>query len=396
MFPVLRSVTGQRVPDAWVYIDESQAPHARGVEKGQPFWLGALITEQAVEGRLLDDALERLRLDPDAHGSKRDAATLDRGHFHASLDSPNAHSWICRAAAEQLDGCRFVASQWYFDRQGGGDFEGARLHRLGALTSIIEVLQDDYDAVHVRLAGRAGSFEEKDADEWPGYCRREFLASVVRLGMMPTRFPPIDAKLVDGRDPGVQLCDFVLWAVQRARPVALTLTGKRDWLDRLKLSLSGAGGAEGGPLQILQGRWGPWRRHRSIEPQDESPSVRDVAKLDHDERWRLVEGIAADLHRAMTAAPGSKRIGHLVPELTRAVAGLEAAGTAPESERDEHLQAIFVAFLLVCDTMPVYDVREAAEWNRATEQRLLAAQVLRTGTLWIPVRFSLRARDVCR
>src|SRR4051812_26671280 len=116
--------------EAWVYIDESQSPHAAGVDEGQPFWLGALITAFPIEQKLIAEALDKLRADPDAAGNVHDIATLSRGYFHASDDSKNAHSWICQAIVAAPIDATFSATQWFFDRHDSDQYKGADLHRL--------------------------------------------------------------------------------------------------------------------------------------------------------------------------------------------------------------------------------------------------------------------------
>lgn len=381
--------------DAWVYIDESQAPHAAGTEAGQPFWLAALVTRAPIDETLIDVALAKLRDDPDAIGHASDQATLVRGYFHASIDSKNAHSALCSAiVAAGLD-ATFLAAQWFFEREDGDSYEGTRLHRLSALLGVSSVLQDDFDCVHVFLARREGSFDTRELEEWPNYCARTQRDGVVHgayAAAFPVRFPRIDASLADGAHPGVQVCDFVLWCVQRAKLKKLTPTGDARWLGYLGIHLGMAGGVEDSASQEVRGQLGAGAE--LTVPSPEHPILpRSVEELSDEERWRLVEEIAADVHRAARIAAGNDRIGHLAEYLK------DASETCNRNEARNDDGKTFAdlmeVFVHVCDTLPVYDVTDAAAFARATEKRGLAASFLRPGCrLWVPDGFSLRDEDL--
>lgn len=217
------------VTDAWVYIDESQAPYATGVDKGQPFWLGALLVDSPIGSPLISSALEQLRKDPDIVGSVQDAATLERSYFHASEDSKNAHSWLCRAIRSEIQAASFSATQWFFDAKDGEDLEGSKLHQMATLLSTSTALQDGYDCVHVIVAERIGTFDQTHIQQWPDLVREQQLGSFVRMPALPCRFPRIVTTVGKPSDPGIQVADFVLWAIQRSKPNKLTPTGNRDW-----------------------------------------------------------------------------------------------------------------------------------------------------------------------
>ncbi|MDI3286160.1 hypothetical protein [Polyangium sp. 15x6] len=379
--------------DAWVYIDESQAPHATGAEAGQPFWLGALITEQPIEQGLIDGALGQLKADPDSVGNTQDEATLGRGYFHASEDSKNAHSWICRAIVDAPVHAKFSATRWFFDRHDSNEYDGAKLHRLTALLSVMTALQDDFETIHVFVASREGSFEQTHMVQWPDYCLKMQLGALVDMPILPTRFPRIDAQLVSPNHPGIQACDFILWAVQRSKPVRLSPTGKSDWLKRLGLQLWADGGAENSAQQALEGILGKGIERAILPPMD-SPPPRRLESLDAAERWALVQQIADDVHRAASLAEGNPRIGHLAAYLERASAGCERAHQVSPNELRELLGAMMEAFLLTCHTLPMFDVTDGAAWARVTEKRILAAAFMKGDWLWLPPSFSLRSRDV--
>lgn len=226
------------MPEAWVYIDESQAPSSEGCEHGQPFWVAALSVEQPIPASLADEALACLAGDPDAIQNQHDIRTLDRGYFHASLDSRNAHSHLCTAIRNSRMNAKFRAFLWYFDREGGSSRNGSRLHRLGVLGSAVATLDLDYDAAHLIVAKREGSFDQEDANQWPAYCEDNLVTEAIRHGCRPVNRIPV-VELVEASTPGIQVCDFILWAAQRRS------RGRPDWSTRLGCLYWAEGGVPG-------------------------------------------------------------------------------------------------------------------------------------------------------
>jgi hypothetical protein len=164
------------VADAWVYIDESQGPAADAVDPGKPFRVGALVLEREVPADIINGALGELAADPDAQGNAADQETLRRGHFHASFDSKNAHSWLSRAiVAAGLDG-EFSDMQWHFGRKDSEKYGPSELHPLMNLLSALSAVQDDYDAVHLVVAKREGTFDEANVAGWDTYLRSRCLS----------------------------------------------------------------------------------------------------------------------------------------------------------------------------------------------------------------------------
>lgn len=224
--------------EAWVYIDESQAPSAEGCERDQPFWVGALSVEYPIVASLIDGAFTCLANDPDAANNQSDIRTLERGYFHASEDSPNAHSHICRAIVAARMNVQLRAFLWYFDREGGSSRKDSDLHRLGVLGSSLSTIDKNYDVVHLVVAKRGGSFEQRHADQWQAYCEYTLVEEAIEHGVPPiTCLPTLE--LAEPSVPGIQVCDFVLWAAQRH------LRGNSTWLQRLGMKGWANGGPEG-------------------------------------------------------------------------------------------------------------------------------------------------------
>ena len=376
--------------DAWVYVDESQAPYADGAIDGQPFWLGALITDHPIEASLIAGGLDVLKAEA---GTQQDKA-LTRRYFHASKDTSLARSSFCRAVVDARLNATLVATQWFFGRSDSDSCKGAELHQLSTLLSLMAVFDDDFDAVHVIVAQRDKTFEQAHVDNFPTFCQQMQLDALVMQPGLPARFPRIEAQLAKGDHPGIQVCDLVLWSVQRSKPNRLTPTADEKYMRQLNLNIRSAGGAENAAQQHLEADLGSGVRRWIVAPAN-APSARQLAGINEAETWLLAQEIADDVHRAAAIAEGSSRLGHLTEVLKHASTVCESAHLEPRATLGDALQTLMEAFLLVCDTLPVFDVTDGAAWARAKEKRLLAAAfLLQKIPLWTPSPFSLGANDV--
>jgi hypothetical protein len=349
--------------------------------------------ERPITQDLIDAALERLRNDPEAKGNRYDHATLARGFFHASEDSKNAHSALCKEIVGRNLAAAFDSSQWYFARDEEG-IEGARLHRLSVALSAMSAFQSDYDRLHLVVARREGSFEERDVPKFLQFVRDAGFYNVAQMPHLGTRFTEIYFELVDGKHPGVQVCDLVLWAVQRAKPERTKHTGDTKWLERLRIFVWAQGGAEGGPQQKVAATLGKGVKSTTpLLPGAISP--RPLADLTGPDQWELVCEMAADVHRVAAVVSASPRIKHLASDVAQASGLCERAHTLSHQDLADALRVIITTFVLICDTLPVFNRSSVEACTRAAEKRDVAAEYLsRTGRLWVPTSFSLEASIV--
>ncbi|MGD2089325.1 MAG: hypothetical protein PVH61_24330 [Candidatus Aminicenantes bacterium] len=88
--------------ELFIYIDESGTP---SFSDNEAFSLGALISPKKIPNKIIRDALDKLENDKDLN--KKDRETINRGFFHASFDSKNAHSYICEGISKIAYPCTF-------------------------------------------------------------------------------------------------------------------------------------------------------------------------------------------------------------------------------------------------------------------------------------------------
>lgn len=358
--------------ELWIYVDESQAPSAGAAEKGKPFRIGVLAASVSIEDEVSQRALSALDDDPDTRGNVKDKATLSRRYFHASADSPNAHSHIARAIQAHAINGEFHDFQWHFGRQGQVQLTEAQLHREALSLALIPYLQDGYTKIHLIIAERRGSFFKHDVDGWLVKQEEMRLAAFATHPDIPSRFPQIVPEVTTGAHPGVQVCDFMLWAVQRADyRVDGSCHGNSDWCSRVSLRRSTASEDQGSPMTdstfVLNDGLVP-PPHTYLDWQDlpepgQSYGPRDLEPAIH-EIEALVEKAFQEASR------GNARIVHHLDRL------LPAASALRGELSNEDVRTIGNAFLLVCDTFPLYDGGSSEARRRMSELRRVVGLAL--------------------
>lgn len=211
----------------YVYIDESGTP---GLSDSENFILGAFITETPISKEIIDKAIENLK--NDNKGTKNDNRTILEGYFHASKDSPDAHSHLCTQIKKAISWpCEFfieVINKNSISQEDSRDIgEEAKMHQH--LLSIIGVhfTEGQFDTVDFCIAERQGSFKNHNKDRWADYFIEAMAYSAIQTPQIPIYLPEFKITVSNGTVPGIQVCDFLLWSAQRA-----AFRGDSTWVER--------------------------------------------------------------------------------------------------------------------------------------------------------------------
>ena len=216
-----------------LYIDETH--YYENVTTGPEFvGTGILIVEDEAHPKLVvDKALTDLACDPDIVSvttERFDRRTLERQWFHACEDSKNAHSWLCQSINDSL-----VANFCYNYFPVGSDVEEALFQTF--MYAGVQICAKPSPAI-LYIERRIGFTETVatrlvnkvfDAITWGAYNGYG----------MPAYFPAFKIIMVGKNNPGIQITDFLTWAVNRTR----TIPPNKVWEQRRKFtSRSTAGG----------------------------------------------------------------------------------------------------------------------------------------------------------
>lgn len=224
----------------YIYSDESMFP-----ESGEYVATGMLISDAEIESELIQRGIQSLKQDPDRHDLKfktKDDRTLLRGYFHASEDSPNAHSHLCDAINSGING---AFKSHYFKRGAMKSDEQTDEHILH-LSSMLSALSgfETRDEITFIFEQRTG-LNSRILEAWHQALELQVAMAIYNQPGIPAFFPACRF-LIGGKDiPGLQCTDFLLWIANRHKQ------GDSTWYMRIqsKIKISFAmqeTGREGG------------------------------------------------------------------------------------------------------------------------------------------------------
>jgi len=206
----------------YIYYDESVFAAPR-----ESIGYGALESRNGINRGLIDQAIKDLSKDPDIMlpaTRELDCRTLQRGWFHASQDSKNAHSSLCRTIANR------VAGRFYCDFY-------EKTHPEYSTNSQEQLLKWASQLCSMRAINSCEPivmvYEQREGltvdvlRGWYLSLQQQLLSGMYDLPFIPTYFPACDYAIRDKSEPGLQCADFMLWSVNRQH------CGNDVWLKRL-------------------------------------------------------------------------------------------------------------------------------------------------------------------
>jgi hypothetical protein len=207
----------------YVYADE--AAFLRGTE--EILGTGILISETPIDQTVVTTAM-KLLFDDQEFDKKMDQRTIDNGYFHASEDSKNGHSHFCRGIVGNISG-NFVYS--YLSKTNRSNRSAESLFRL-TLKLVCGKFMDEPCDVEMIVEGRMG-FGQHNVNQFLAEFHKEYALLADNLPSIINIFSKISITIADKTHPGLQVVDFILWAMNRT----MMTPGNNVWRDRLTLKL---------------------------------------------------------------------------------------------------------------------------------------------------------------
>lgn len=332
---------------------------------------GMFICDEPVQQKLIDEAMEKLRNDDDKN--EQDEETLERGYFHASEDSKNAHSHLCRAIYENLDG-EFIYT--FYDKSIDGEYSENPLNFLYIMTlelSSIPFFQSR-EPVDLLIEER-DNFTSHQVNDWLEGLYQKIERSIFDLPEIPNTFPKFDVETDTKYNPGLQVADFILWSLHRHH----NETVDDHWVDRLELKLS-----ENFDIQRDPVNGGTYYLHNRIDwPHIKYPG--EYLPIEKIQTKNECVNLYAMMERAIKALSNADDLPdhstHLEQKLNEIVQQLDEN----DGEFDPDLiPGVSSIFLRVFDTVPIYDEFDGYSdeerdecWNKILKARELASRVMR-------------------
>lgn len=173
---------------------------------------GCLISESPISNLVIEEALMGLRNGK----NEKDIKTINRGFFHASKDSPNAHCCICRSIMKNVTGefvYNFINKKRDVSLQKHKDNE---IHNLTLLLSNETVTNLKICDISFIVEKRK-DFTNDHVKNWVEDFNKGKELQVYEYPSIPYLFPNITLEQRGKKEPGLQLTDFILWAIQRTK-----------------------------------------------------------------------------------------------------------------------------------------------------------------------------------
>lgn len=325
----------------YLYIDES----IFNINDSDFYAVGLLATETEIGRDVVDEALFNLSKDPEIHGDteKMDMDTLGRGYFHSADDSKNAHSHLCTSIVKYVRGTFRVQYTKPCSQKKVRTIE--EIHRLN--TQLVSLITTYYhEPVHIFIEQRS-SLSQESAEKIIEDLFDEIDRSAYSNAALPAVYPKVTVAVVGKDNPGIQIVDFILWAVKNK----YANNRNSRWVDYLSLKISNSfdqpqGDMAGGEYLLNGGIKSP-----SLGTDVYPPSVFPLEdsyyeKVDFKTIYLWAEQI---LHSLSTKGlPEHAR--HFESELNRLCATLKATAFVQE----KLIRQVAKLFIRLFDTVPIY------------------------------------------
>jgi len=349
------------------YVDETAADARSPIKL-----VGAavLVTGSPIAEGIIETALSHLDADPDRHRADRraqDDRTLKRGYFHASEDSANAHSHLCKAIRETVQG---VVAYHLFDMDKlepwrRAQTENGLQNAAFSLSAYLPLRQATPVSFIVEARRGQGDLRKR----WLESFLMGLEWAIYDMPLQPILFPQIDISIGAKRMAGLQVVDFLLWALNRG------LQHVTDpWAERVGLRLDHTTAQQDGPMNTGLYSLGAGRL-KLPTPTYPAPVLPLPEYTGRDKIGNALILMERCVRFWYARLPDHSA--HLHGVLVIAMKGLANEQFASSAQSIERIAS---AFLRIFDTVPIY--AQASEedidlWHRMLGAKRLASLVLR-------------------
>jgi hypothetical protein len=349
----------------FVYIDESR-------REAQPplYTIGALYTDKPITDDVIDSALSCLDADYEDDFKRRNRLFVDR-IFHAREDPSPVRFAFCEAiAASGISGMFRVYTsalpQIYPDVFLGLHLNNDNKHYdLGNDRLITDMVQTWRAPLCLCFEARQGmSAQAIVAQIFDHYEHIE--RSFSQNWFIPTCYPNIEVEVCDKRKPGLQVVDYLLWALFHA--------GKHDYnsmlglrqCDKTTITRNDSLNALDNATLVL-GKGGVLRRGFLAA----YPLPYDIDKIVQGSKNGNIESVRLVICRLADAWLPDH--GEHLSELLQLAAAV-CQGDGPHD--DAQAELLFVTFLQLFDTLPIYDVKDPEQMTETLALKLFVIERL--------------------
>ena len=349
----------------YAYSDETEFKYSN-TDTNSIIGAGILVSDKPIADIVIKEALRNLNNDVDK--TSADLVTLKRSYFHASEDSKNAHSHLCASINKHVSGYfRFS----YFDKQlaksEDKDRTNENINRLILKLAALDFFHDKIDKVHLTTENRY-RFGVIDSKNWLSDFFYMMDGLAYSQPTYKTNYPDIKLCCSSKNNPGLQVVDFILWALNRSRRTP----ANNIWKERLNLKLYASFSEDEGPQS--GGKY-YINNNPKFEKEDTYPYEFDIfpnTEQEFFESYLIIENTVRQLCKI--DLPDS------LEHLNRIILSVKDIFEYNKELTMKTLPLIASIYIRCFDTLPIYkDIDKADEksWRQILSAKKIAGLILR-------------------
>lgn len=332
---------------------------------------GILVTKNKIDDCLIEEALVHLAKDIDFDLSK-DQRTLNRKFFHASEDSKNGHSHLCNSINKNVKGVfdyTFIDKIKQIDTIEKG-FTERQFNRCLSHSTLELFLTTDEIFLVIE---KRGALTNETLSKWQGRLYNMYERATYDIPSYKTFYPKLNIQLRDKNEPGLQVVDFLIWAINRTK----TSNPNKIWHSRIQYKT--------------------WYEYRDEENQNRAKYHLNISSLDIEinedypvkfekfEKWEQFLNAYVLIERFLINFDKNdfdEKNAHLYADLEEISMKLTAIDY--QLNRDDII-AVGSIFLRLFDTLPIYrHVQDSDKetWTILLNSKYLASMLVRNDQIY--------------
>ncbi len=195
--------------------------------KSEGIGCGILICKEEINESIIKDAMELLINDGEID-LQREKETIENGFFHASRDSPNAHSHLCNIINKKVKG---IFDFTFFSVDSKSLKEKKKKERIfeKCLSSSSIEFFNSLEEVILVIEGRP-DLKQQHTEDWKAKIYDLLEGASYHAPSFKTYFPKITVQIGNKNTPGLQVTDFILWCLTRANKTPKNI----EWFKRIR------------------------------------------------------------------------------------------------------------------------------------------------------------------
>lgn len=327
---------------------------------------GILVTKNKIEEFVIDDALIELGKDADFDFQK-DQRTLNIKFFHSSEDSKNGHSYLCNSINKNVKG---VFDYTFIDKINQNEtttkgFSENQFNRCLSHSTLELFLTTD--EIFLIIENRE-ALNLETLSKWQTQLYKLYEGATYNSPSFKTFYPKLNIQLKGKSEPGLQVVDFLMWAINRTK----TSNPNQVWHNRIKYKTWYEYKGERNQNRA--------KYHLNTFPADTDINEDYPIKFEKYEEWEQFLNAYVIIERVLVSLDKNdfnEKSEHLFSDLDKISTKLKTI--------DYHLNGIDLTevgsvFLRLFDTLPVYSHiqdNDKEAWTILLNSKYLASMLVR-------------------